>query len=289
MRTRSRITSILAQSLLLFLCSSSLAQDKTDQISDSIITIGKELYRSEMASWYGTDIFLERFKDQRQNIGGYFSYRDSNNFTNCIFFEKKDNPQVLATIKFDSTYHLNNAQVDSLKRDFSSLERDIYTVRQLAVKEISSDTLFKGYNNTRFNIVPLISNGRKQVYVFTGPQNNGVVIFGNDYLLTFDKDNNLGAVRRLHKNIMPIEYGKQSNQEVGITMHSHSPETGDYITSTDICTLMLYENIAKWKQHIVMSKDYVSIWNCETNQLVTLTKQAWERIYEDQQQRHPNK
>jgi hypothetical protein len=288
MKTRAGITSIIAPTLLLFIYSNSLAQDKTDQITDSIITIGKELYKSETASWYGTDIFLERFKGQRQNTGGYFSYWDGK-FTNCIFFEKGDNPQVLATIKFDSTYRVNNAQVDSLKRAFSLRERDIYTVRQLAVKEIASDTLFKRYNNTRFNIVPLISNGRKQVYVFTGPQNDGVVIFGNDYLLSFDEANNLVGVRRLHKNIMPIEYGKQSNQEVGITMHSHSPETGDYITSTDICTLMLYENFAKWKQHIVMSKDYVSIWNCETNQLVTLTKQAWEKIYKDQQERHPNK
>jgi hypothetical protein len=274
--------------LLLFFFSTSLAQDKTDEITDSITRIGKELYRSEMASWYGTDIFLDRFKEQRKNIGGYFSYKDSS-FSKCIFFEKGENPQVLATIKFDSTYRIVNAQVDSAKRDFSGYERDIYVIRQLAVKEIGVDTLFKGYNNTRFNIVPLIVNGRKEVYVLTGPQNDGVVIFGNDYLLSFDEADILVGVRRLHKNIMPIEYGRESNQEVGITMHSHSPETGDYITSTDICTIMLYEKIAKWKQHIVMSKDYVSIWNCETNQLVMLTKQAWERIYKDQQERHPNK
>ncbi len=68
MKTRSHITCILAPTLLFFLCSNVVAQDKTDQITDSIITIGIELYRSEMASWYGTDIFLERFKEQRQNI-----------------------------------------------------------------------------------------------------------------------------------------------------------------------------------------------------------------------------
>jgi hypothetical protein len=288
MKRRSGMATTFAPILLLFFFSTSLAQDKTDEITDSITRIGKELYRSEMASWYGTDIFLDRFKEQRKNIGGYFSYKDSS-FSKCIFFEKGENPQVLATIKFDSTYRIVNAQVDSAKRDFSGHERDIYVIRQLAVKEIGVDTLFKGYNNTRFNIVPLIVNGRKEVYVLTGPQNDGVVIFGNDYLLSFDEADILVGVRRLHKNIMPIEYGRESNQEVGITMHSHSPETGDYITSTDICTIMLYEKIAKWKQHIVMSKDYVSIWNCETNQLVMLTKQAWERIYKDQQERHPNK
>jgi hypothetical protein len=115
MKKRLHTKIILVPTLFLFLCSGTSAQDKTDEIADSITTIGKELYRSEMASWYGTDIFLERFKEQRQNIGGYFSYNDSG-FSNCIFFEKGENPQVLSTIKFDSTYRVVNAQVDSVKR-----------------------------------------------------------------------------------------------------------------------------------------------------------------------------
>jgi hypothetical protein len=241
-----------------------------------------------MASWYGTDIFLEKCKEQRQNMGGYFSYTD-NNFTNCIFFAKGEHPKVLATIKFDSTYSVDNAQFDNRQRDFTADESNIYTIRQLALKDITSDTLFKRYKDTRLNIVPLIYDSRKQVYVLTGPQNSGVVVFGNDYLISFDKDNRLIGARQLHKNIMLINYGKQGDQEVTTTIHSHLPETGDFITSTDICTLLLYEKFAKWKQHIVISKEYVSIWNCETNQLVTLTKQAWDRIYKDQQERHPNK
>ena len=31
--------------------------------------------------------------------------------------------------------------------------------------------------------------------------------------------------------------------------------------ATDICTLMLYEKFAKWKQHNVVSKNYLNIWN----------------------------
>ena len=43
------------------------------------------------------------------------------------------------------------------------------------------------------------------------------------------------------------------------TIHNHQEETGDFITATDICTLMLYEKFAKWKNHIVVSKKYMSI------------------------------
>jgi hypothetical protein len=41
---------------------------------------------------------------------------------------------------------------------------------------------------------------------------------------------------------------------------------------------MLYEKMAKWKFHVVVSKSYVSSWDCNSNRLVILTKEAWERI-----------
>jgi len=106
----------------------------------------------------------------------------------------------------------------------------------------------------------------------TGPQQNGVVIFGNDYLLMFDNENNLISKKQLHKNIIPINYGgkEEEGKEIEGTIHSHLPETGDFITATDICTLMLYEKFAKWKQHNVVSKNYLNIWNCLTDQLVVL-------------------
>ena len=70
-------------------------------------------------------------------------------------------------------------------------------------------------------------------------------------------------------------------------MHSHLPSTGEYITATDICTLMLYEKYPGWKQYYVISPSYVSIWSCEKDELVILTKKAWDSINEDQQKRHP--
>ena len=61
-----------------------------------------------MASWYGTDLFLENYKN-RDNIGGYFSYTD-NDISKCIFFSKADNPKVIGTISFDSTYNLTQVE-----------------------------------------------------------------------------------------------------------------------------------------------------------------------------------
>lgn len=46
-------------------------QPDPTELAQPIVAEGKILYRSEMASWYGTDLFLEKFK-QTNTIGGYF-------------------------------------------------------------------------------------------------------------------------------------------------------------------------------------------------------------------------
>lgn len=269
--------------LLTLACTSLQAQNNAE--TEAIVTEGKALYRSEMASWFGTDIFLQKFKDQRANLGGYFSYADGNN-TNCVFFTKDGEPKVIAVITFDSTYNVETATVNDSRRDFLPIEQNLYSIRKNAYAAIRGDTMFKSYQNTRLNLVPIISGNDKKVYVLTGPSISGVVVFGNDYLLTFDANNILISKKQLHRNIIPINHSDGAKEEYA--MHSHLPETGEYITATDICTLMLYGKLAKWKQHIVMSEKYVNIWDCDKNQLVVLTRKAWDRINKDQKERRGN-
>ncbi len=276
--------------VLTLLSLNALGQDNPTEQAKPIVEEGKRLYKSEMASWYGTDLFLENYKD-RANIGGYFSYSD-NYLAKCIFFSKADKPRVIGTIPFDSTYNTKIAKIDLTERDFTSNESDIYEIRKIALTAINSDTLFRTYKNTNLNLIPLISGGEKKVYVLTGPQQNGVVIFGNDYLLIFDQDNKLISKKQLHKNIIPINYGgkEEEGKEIEGTIHSHLPETGDFITATDICTLMLYGKFTKWKQHNVVSKNYLNIWNCLTDQLVVIPMGIIDKINKDQEkQKKKNK
>lgn len=272
-----------------FLVLNAFGQKNLNEKTESILAEGKLLYKSEMASWYGTDLFLEKYK-QRENIGGYFSYNE-NEVIKCVFFSKTDIPEVIGTISFDNTYDLKTANSDLNARNFTKTEKDLYEMRKIALVEINTDTLFKKYNNTNLNLIPIINGNQKKVYVLTGPKNNGVVIFGNDYLLTFDENNKLISKKQLHKNIIPIEYGgkTEGGKEVESTIHSHLPETGDFITATDVCTLMLYSKFTKWKTHNVVSKKYLNIWNCETNELNIIPMKTIEKINKDQKKRDNKK
>lgn len=269
--------------LLTIIGLNTFGQTSSTDLTKPIVDEGKRLYKSEMASWYGTDLFLEKYNN-RANIGGYFSYID-NELPKCIFYSKSDKPKVIGTISFDSTYNTNTAKTDLTEREFTKFENDLFAIRKVAQSTINTDTLFKTYKNTNLNLIPLIQNGEKKVYVLTGPEQNGVVIFGNDYLLTFDNDNNLIFKKQLHKNIISINYGRKEDElkEIEGTMHTHMPETGDFITATDICTLMLYAKFAKWKQHNVVSKNYLNIWNCLTNQLLVIPMGTIDKINKNQE------
>lgn len=264
----------------------SYGQTGIEKLTRPIVEEGKRLYRSEMASWYGTDLFLEKFTE-REKIGGYFSYTE-NEITKCVFFSNNDIPKVIGTISFDSTYNLKTATTDLQERELTKTENDLFEIRQIALSIVQEDTLFKTYKNTNLNFIPLISNGEKKVYILTGPTQNGVIIFGNDYLLTFDNENKLILKKQLHKNILPVEYGKKTDdgKEIVGGIHSHLPETGDFMTATDICTIMLYQKFAKWKSYNVVSEKYLNIWNCETNTLNVITMDAVNKINKDQEKRN---
>ncbi len=253
------------------------------QNKDEILAEAWLLYNSEKASWSGTDMVQQYYPEKLNKLGGYFSYTENKRHT-CLFFDRNSIPEVTISITFDDTFIPEAAKIDTISSKMSSLENDLYEIRRKAILESVTDTItFKHYNNSNYNYIPLVSGKEKKVYILTGPTVNGVVVFGNDYLITFDKKNRIKEKKALHKNIIPIEY--TDNPDETVTIHNHQEETGDLITATDICTLMLYCPYTNWNQHYVASEKNVSIWDCEKNNLVVMTMKAWKRIYEHQQEK----
>ncbi|MCS4305234.1 hypothetical protein [Chryseobacterium sp. BIGb0232] len=248
------------------------AQD-LEKLSKEVTEEGIALYRSEMASWYGTDVVKENYKNM-ENIGGYFSYLDD--VPKCIFFSKQN--KVVATISFPTNYNPANAKVDLSERDFTHVEMDYFTIRQKALTRISNDTIFNRYDNTNFNLVPIIKKNSKKVYVLTGASVNNVVIFGNDYLLTFNNKNEVENVEKLHKGIIVHNIGDSGKGADASGVHSHVLDNWQQITPTDICTLMLYQELTGWETYTTISKKYASIWNNKSNRAFIMKTENFKKI-----------
>lgn len=245
--------------------------------SSSILEEGKLLYRLEKASWFATDFFLEHIKDKRDSIGGYLSYINNDNKVISIFYSRYDSSRILARLTFDSIPKKQPIYMDLENSKPTNNEFDLITIRQDAIRRINSnkDTFFRFYKNTSLNPIPLIYKNSKRVFILTGPQNSGYVLIGNDYLLTYNSNNEFKGKERLHNSLVSIPYKMQEKSAI-MTMHSHI--LSDYITSTDICTLLLYRDYVDWKSHIVMTSNYVSILNLETESLVIMKKDDYERM-----------
>lgn len=265
--------------LLLAASTLSIAQEREKE-KQQILAEARLLYNSERASWLGTDIFMERYRKLMETkAGGYFSYTDSDKKHKCIFYDRAEKPKVIATFAFDDSFTPQAAIADTLQRDFTQLEKDYYTIRTAAHNAALNDTIFKYYKNANFNYVPLIQNGKKRVFIFTGPTENGVVLFGNDYIIEFGKDNKITSIKALHHSLVSIPYG---DKDIVSAMHNHLDDKDELITSTDVCTLLLYGPYTGWESYYVMSDKYVSIWNMEKETLTIITRKAWDKIAEHQ-------
>ncbi|WP_276134869.1 hypothetical protein [Polluticoccus soli] len=229
-----------------------------EKIASGIADEAMLLYRSEMASWYGTDIFMAKY-DDKSKIGGYFSYPEGL-ITKCIFFSKAETPVVIGTVSFDTSYSLEQGFASLEERSFTPLEHEYYTLRKKAAEVLERDTNFKYYRGTQMNIVPLVDAKRKDVYVMTGTSEPGMLLLGNDYLIRFGDKYEVKSMQPMHKSLIQFKYPAEESNTMG-QLHTHLPEFSPYITPTDICTVKLYEKITGQSQVSTVSEKYISIWS----------------------------
>lgn len=121
---------MIKQLLILLSFCSIYAQGDYDKQTKPIVEEGRMLFRSETASWYGTDLFLEKFKDHSR-IGGYVSYPDGE-LTKCIFISKDSIPKVIGTISFEQSFSLEKANMNLDEREINKMESAYLNLRNKA-------------------------------------------------------------------------------------------------------------------------------------------------------------
>lgn len=247
--------------------------------AEKILAEGKLLFRLEKGSWYGTDDMLARFDTKKDSVGGYLSYETTENKISTIFFSRFDSNRILIRYEFDSIPKPKPIKIDTLNHRATGLEKSLIAIRQDARDKTYSneDGFFSFYENTSLNFIPVINEKQRSVFVLTGPQVSGIVLIGNDYKLNYTEKNEFKDKEKIHNSILEFPYKSEEMKTTVSTYHSHV--VTEYISSTDICTLLLYKNYVDWSQHIVMSEKEVSIFDLEKESLFTMKRKAWEKIY----------
>lgn len=240
------------------------------------------LYQLEAASWNATETLFKDFSELAPSITGYLSYSENNN-VKTIFWNSHALDSIVLTITFDSSFSLKNIVIEKSLRIPTRHEKNLMELKSKAINEMEYDSvLFRAYAKTTLNVVPVKEGKISKVYIMTAPQSKNEILFGNDYLLTFNKKQRLKSKIKLHKNLIRVpaiaKDAKGNNLLEAETFHIHRENTEDILTATDICTILLYKNFTNWKSHYVISDKYISLWNIKNGNFDIISRKAWDKI-----------
>ena len=261
---------------IIAICVQISAQNLFDS-SKAILDAGKQLYRLEKASWNATDFLRDNFPEKKTAVGGYVSY-ELNDEMVTVFFNKRDPSQIVARFAFDYIPGPKPKVIDILDTKPTSKETELFALREDARHRVESNTehYFKYYDSCSFNFIPIITPASRLVYILTAPNGCKDVIIGNDYLLTYDKSNELVKKEKFHNTMLKFPYGNPADS-AGVSYHSHI--LSNFITPTDVCTLLLYKDYLHAKTHFVMGENYVSIFDVQKEILMIVRRDSFEKIY----------
>jgi hypothetical protein len=271
------------------------------QKAEALLEKGHLLAQYEKAVFLGLAYPILDNQNFKAQLSGFVAYP--------LDFEKNTNPNYLKNYAWKVIFYnqkkeiLFAIQTDTLQRKvvkeektrpLSEQEKRLIELRQKAWEYVyahksagkDKPKRFRFYENTALHLVvfdtPQHPKEAGEVWLLTAPLISGKVIFGNDYHLILDKKMKVKKVNFLHQNIITIaELGAPSDNGLVTSYHNHSHKSSDFITPTDICTLILYGKNTNWDTHWVFSEDYVSIFDVKKQTLEIMTRSTWELQYND--------
>jgi hypothetical protein len=271
--------------ILIFLPVFFFSQRSLKKKADELFQEGQTLYVLESASVSALDLFYDKEFDPA-SVKGYFSYFDKDTIRTVFYREIdtasavfKANDSLKAQIKdrfdllvisktmnfVDKNLSKKAIKLNETERKITEKERALFEIRFIIFKLFNDDPInFVKYEKSNLSIVILEEKKMYKAYVMNVFQDTRFVPIGNDYYFEFDKAFNLKVKKPLHKTLIPIElsYRGGKNDEVKPTFHNHKGDTAsEFITSTDICQILLFKPALKWDMHVVYGEKYVSVFN----------------------------
>ncbi len=253
LNSRIRMKQILTY-FSIFLTTVAFGQD-LEQLSNKILAEGIELYRNEKASWISTDSVPEA---DRELVNGYFSYSDGKNYFS-IYVDKTDKS---AVYKFTFS-PVGNLEIELIQTEknipLSESEINILSVRKKAVG--LSSMWYQQFGYTQIvnpNIIIYRTEPEFIVYAIPGAKQHGLLPIGGDLRMTFKPDGELNRIDPIHNNLIPLN--TDTPEETAYMAHEHRGKrlAKEYMTSTDVCTLLLYRQFLKEEKHLSVHKKFIS-------------------------------
>lgn len=253
------------------------AKSQIDLQSESkkILTEGLKLYKLEKSAWIASD--STENKPKEEYITGFVSYFNKDNI-NVLFYKKisDDTYSVLYTFYFKNLTDVSYINYNNETRNPTDKELMYIQLKEGTFDLLENfDWLYAKQENTGKNISIYKEKGIYKIFVMTGSNEYGIIPLGKDLEFKCLEDQSvIELVCRLHQYYLPIDIN-DIKKDTKSTLHHHSDKSSQFITSTDICTFMLYKDMSNIKEHKVISADYVSVFNTQKLTLLIFKKSEY--------------
>lgn len=203
---------------------------------DSIKSEADLLFSLENAAWHSTDLLKENSQAQ-DKASNYLTYK-KNDSVKAVFLNKAKN-KIVAEYVFKND---NKEPVKSLfsERNLYDFETDLNKIRTKIIEQLSDPKYQIGtYEGFNLNIIIIPDNlGKYKTYLISGTSSNGIIPFGNDYLIVSDKTGLILEHKKFHSRLIPTQ-NPPNGGTITMATHSHL-RTNPFMSATDICTFRLY-------------------------------------------------
>jgi hypothetical protein len=256
--------------LLVACCIPGKAQSSSEiKTAREILTESLYLYQLEKASWLASDLMVSKYP--KAKIEGYVSYRDNNHYTAIFYASADQNYTIVKSFRFDSTFNKTTVVISENERPATDREKKLIELRTKAALEIlAPPQLFEMYDKISLNIEVLeMPDGSYKVYGLSGTTEPGYVPLGNDFMIEYSKDLQIGPREKLHNSFFPLDMNGKTLKDMKkfTPMHTHVDKFSPYITATDICQVLLYSDLYDYRYELVISDKYLSIFFIKEKQL----------------------
>lgn len=232
------------------------------------------LRRLEIASSFATSELKANhktiFKSEFQDI----SYQNENSEIETLILSDLKPPELLLRFKFDSLPKPTPLRVATSELELTSYELQLVNILADASDKI--ENRFQGNfipsSGTEFRAIPIISEELNKVIVYSKPKKKlNYILLGNDYELKYDSTSEFKSIKKFHSKTTNIPL---SSSQGMVTVHEHS--TSDEISSTDVCSLLLNKDRIRWKQHIVLNPEYVSVFMVDREEYILMMREEFD-------------
>ncbi len=255
------------------------------QTLEECLNEGRLLYRLWWTKERGQNAFFEPFGfDVAIQTWRQLSYQNKQgHYVSILFEEKKEylddrgSLQIQARAYFDDLSSHKPILLDTLNNIPTPKEVSLIKMKADINRRLTYDEnymMFKHYDNASHNWIPVISNGRRSIFVFSSPSGFGLiksVMFGEDYRLTYDDNNELVKWDKLHDTLIELpELSGEVVDQIKSLMYELSPSW--LITPVDIFTLLKYGDSAEFKRENAMgNKMFYPEYDREREEIIIMT------------------